>query len=153
MRRCDWLESRSSTRRLGAKRGRGLEGAVRPDRREAAEELGELAVVGDVVEVADEEGAAARARPAALAEGDDRLARERAQVLLRAEHRAPERVLAERGPVDQVLGDDGRLVVGARDLLDDDAALAVELLGVDLRAPDEVGQQVDRAPSHLGAGR
>ena len=39
----------------------------------------------------------------------------------------------------------------ARDLLDHDAALAVELAGVDLRAADEVGQQVDRLRHHLGA--
>ena len=64
---------------------------------------------------------------------------------------AAERVVAEGGAVDQVLGDDGGLVVGARDLLDDDAALAVELLGVDLRAADEVRQQVDRAADDLGA--
>ena len=68
-----------------------------------------------------------------------------------AEHGAPERVLAERGLVDQVLGDGRRLVVGARDLLDHDAALAVELLGVELRAADEVGQQVDRLERDLGA--
>ena len=54
-------------------------------------------------------------------------------------------------PVDQVLGQHRRLVVRARDLLDHDAALAVELGGVDLRAPDEVGQQVDRLGGHLGA--
>ena len=63
----------------------------------------------------------------------------------------PERVVAERGAVDQVLGQHRRLVVGAGDLLDDHAALAVELLGVDLRAADEVGQQVDRVAGHLGA--
>ena len=63
----------------------------------------------------------------------------------------PERVVAERRAVDQVLGDDRRLVLGARDLLDDDAALAVELLGVDLRAPDEVGQQVDRLAAPTSA--
>ena len=57
---------------------------------------------------------------------------------------APERVLAERGPVDQVLGDRRGLVVGAVDLLDHHAALAIELVGVEPRAPDEVGQQVDR---------
>ena len=66
------------------------------------------------------------------------------QVLLGAEHGAAERVVAEGGAVDQVLGDHRRLVVGAGDLLDHDAALAVELLGVELRAADEVGQQVDR---------
>ena len=62
----------------------------------------------------------------------------------------PERVVAEGGAVDQVLGDHGGLVVGARDLLHDDAALAVELLGVDPRAADEVRQQVDRAADDLG---
>ena len=104
-----------------------------------------------MVEVADQEGAAARADPLAAPEGEDRVARERPQVLLGAEDGPPERVIAERGAVDQVLGDDRRLVVRARDLLDHDAALAVELLGVDLRAPDEVGQQVDRLGDDLGA--
>ena len=106
-----------------------------------------------MLEVADEERAAARARPLAPAEGEDRVAAERAQVLLGPEHGAPERVVAERGAVDQVLGHDGRLVVGARDLLDHDAALAVELLLVDLRAPDEVGQQVDRLADRPRRGR
>ncbi len=46
--------------------------------------------------------------------------------------------------VDELLGDRRRLVLVALDLLDDDAALAVELVGVDVRAADEVGQQVDR---------
>jgi len=36
-------------------------------------------------------------------------------------------MLAERGPVDQVLGDRRGLIVCPRDLLDDDAALALEL--------------------------
>ena len=36
----------------------------------------------------------------------------------------------------------GRLVVGAGDLLHDDAALAVHLVGVDPRPGDEVGEQV-----------
>ena len=67
------------------------------------------------------------------------------------EHRAPERVVAEGGTVDQVLRDGRGLVVGAVDLLDHDAALAVELLGVEARAPDEVGQQVDRRPAALSA--
>ena len=51
-------------------------------------------------------------------------------------------MLAEHRLVDQVLGLSRRLVVGAGDLLHDDAALAVELVGVDLRAGDEVGEQV-----------
>ena len=122
---------REGGRRLVGRRASGSAG-------KRAKQLLQLRLVGQVVEVADEEGAAARARPAALAEGDDALAREAAQVLLGAEHGAPERVLAEGGPVDQVLGDHRRLVEGAVDLLDHDAALAVELLGVDLRAADEV---------------
>ena len=65
-------------------------------------------------------------------------------MLLGPEHGPAERVIAERRAVDQVLGEHRRLVVGARDLLDHDAALAVELLGVDLRPSDEVGQQIDR---------
>src|SRR3954468_14446666 len=104
-----------------------------------------------MVEVADQERAPARAHPLAAAEREDPVARERPQVLLGPEHRPPQRVLAERGPVDQVLGDDRRLIVRARDLLDHDAALAIELLGVDLRAPHEVGQQVDRLGRDLRA--
>ena len=88
-----------------------------------------------------------------VAERDDRVAREGAQVVLGAEDQPPERVIAERGAVDQVLGDHRRLVAGALDLLDDDAALAVELVGVDQRAADEVGQQVDRLGRDLGAAR
>ena len=151
MRRCDWLESRSSTSVVGASGGGGLEAAVRRDLREAPEGLGEHLVRRQVLEVAGQERAAARARPLALAEGDDRVAAEGAQVLLGPEHRAAERVVAERGAVDEVLGDDGRRVVRAGDLLDDDAALAVELVGVDPRPPDEVRQQVDRLRRHLGA--
>ena len=151
MRRCDWLESRCSTSVCGVERRRRLVRAVGLDRREAPERLDQLLVLRHVLEVADEERAAARAGPLAPAEGEDRVAAERAQVLLRPEHGAAERVVAERGAVDQVLGDDRRLVVGARDLLDHDAALAVELLLVELRAPDEVGQQVDRLADHLGA--
>ncbi len=72
-------------------------------------------------------------------------------MLLGAEHRAPERVIAERRAVDQHRGDDGRLVVGARDLLDHHAALAIERLAVQARAPRDIGQQVDRAGRDLGA--
>ena len=139
--------------RLRRERRRRLAAAVRRDRREAPERLGQLGVFGQMGEVADQERAAARARPLARAEGDDRVARERAQVLLRAEYRAPERMVAEGRAVDQVLGDHRRLVVRAGDLLDHHAALAVELLGVDLGPADEVGQQVDRVAGHLGAAR
>ena len=113
-------------------------------RGKAREALLQLRLVGQVLEVADQERAAVRARPAALAKRHDSLAREAAQVLLGPEHRTSQRVIAEGRAVDQVLGDRRRLVVGAVDLLDHDAALAVELLGVQARTADEVGQQVDR---------
>ena len=136
---------------VGANGGAGSNGSGSRQRREALEELGEGAVLRHVLEVADDERAAARARPAAVAERDDRVARERAQVLLGPEHRAPERVLAERRAVDELLGDRRRLVLVALDLLDDDAALLVELVGVEVRAPDEVGQQVGGLGGRLGA--
>ncbi len=72
-------------------------------------------------------------------------------MLLRPQHGPAERMVAEGRAVDQVLGDHRRLVVRAGDLLDDDAALAIELLGVELRAPDEVRQQVDRLRGDLRA--
>ena len=138
---------------LRRERGRRHVGLGLAERREAREALVQLRLGGQMVEVAHEERAPARPRPAALAEGDDRRAREAAQVLLRAQHRAPQRVLAEGGPVDQVLRDGRGLVVGAVDLLDHHAALAVELLGVDPRAAHEVAQQVDRRRRGLGAHR
>ena len=63
----------------------------------------------------------------------------------------PERMLAEHRLVDQMLGHHRRLIVGARDLLHDHAALAVELVGVDSRAADEVGQQIGRLRALRGA--
>ena len=106
------------------------------------------------LEVADEERAAAVGRPAAVAEGDDALAGERvADVLGRSEHRAAQRVIAERRLVDQVLGHHRRLVVGARDLLHDHAALAIELVAIDPRAADEVGEQVGGLAAPCWRGR
>ena len=136
--------------RRGGERRRRLERPVGGDRREAPERLGQLAVLRHVLQVADQEGAAARARPLAAPECQHGLPRERPQVVGRAQHRAPERMLAERRAVDQVLGQHRRLVLRAGDLLDHHAALAVELLGVDLRAPHEVRQQVDRLRDDLG---
>ena len=80
-----------------------------------------------------------------------RVAGKRAQVVRGAEHRPPQRVVAEGGAVDQVLGQHRGLVVGARDLLDHHAALAVELAGVDVRPAHEVGQQVGGLERPLGA--
>ena len=118
---------------------------------EAPEELVDLPVGRDVVDVADDERAPARAGPAALAEGDDRVAREGPQVILGAQDGAAQRMVAEVRAVDELLGHRGGLVLVALDLLDDDAALLVELGGVDLRAPDEVGEQVDGLHGRLGA--
>ena len=73
-------------------------------------------------------------------------------MLGRTEHRAPERVVAEHGLVDQVLGHHRRLIVGAGDLLYDNATFAIHLLLVDPRAGDEVGQQVRRLHCLGGAG-
>src|SRR6516165_11037134 len=103
-----------------------------------------------MVQVADQERTTARPRPAALAKGDDPLASEAAQVLLGAKHGAPQRVLSEGRPVDQVLGDRRGLVIGAVYLLDHHATLAVELLGVEPRTRDEVRQQVNRLCGALG---
>ena len=66
--------------------------------------------------------------------------------------RAAERVVAEHRPIDQMLGDHRRLIFGARDLLHDDPALTVELVGIDPGSRDEVGQQVGRLEQPLGPG-
>jgi len=136
--------------RLG-RRG-GLVGLGQRVRREAAEQLVEGAVVAQPAEVADHERASPRRRPAARAERDDAVARERIpDVLGGTEHGAPQRMIAERRFVDQVLCHHRRLIVGPCNLLDDDAALAVELFAVDPRASDEVGQQVGGLARALGA--
>ena len=151
MRRCDWLESRASTSVCGANAGAGSQPPSAWIEGKRPNVSASSWFVGHVLEVADQERAAARARPLAAAEGEDGVAREGPQVLLGPQHGAAERVVAERRAVDQVLGHDRRLVVRAGDLLDDHPALAVELLLVDLRAADEVRQQVDRLADHLGA--
>jgi hypothetical protein len=119
----------------------------------AREQLVQRPVRGDRVEVADHEGTAAGPGPAPFAKGHDSLAREGAQVLLGPEHGTSQRMVAHRRLVDQVLGQRRRLVVGAGDLLDHHASLAIELLGVDVRAPDEVGQEVGGLEGSLGPGR
>ena len=58
------------------------------------------------------------------------------------EDRAAQRVIAEYRLVDQVLGDSGRLVVVAGDLLDDNPAFLVELDRVERRPADEIGEQI-----------
>src|SRR5436853_218438 len=91
---------------------RGLVWLRRRQRREASEAILQHLGRGKVVEVANQERAGARASPAPLAKGDDRLAGERAQVLLGTKHGPPQRVLAEGSAVDQVLSDRRGLVVG-----------------------------------------
>ncbi len=58
-------------------------------------------------------------------------------------------MFAEGRTVDQVLRDDRGLVVGTVDLLDHNAALAIELRGVEPWTRDEVGQQVERFRGRL----
>ena len=129
----------------GVSRRRGLVRAGRRAGREAREQLVDGPSPGRSSRLPTRNAPPPIGRPAAVAERDDPLARERvADVLGGPEHRAAERVVAERRLVDQVLGHHRGLVVGARDLLHDHAALAVELVGVDPRAADEVRQQVGR---------
>ena len=104
-----------------------------------------------MVEVPGQEGAPEPGRPAAVAEREDAVAAEAAEVLLRSEHRASQGVLAEGGTVDQVLGHGRGLVVGAVDLLDHHAPLAVQLAAIDAGATDEVAEQIDRLRGALGA--
>ena len=72
IRRCDWLVSRSSTSGVGSSAGAGSYGSGSGSVGKRPNSSPERAVRGHVLEVADDERAAARARPAALAEGDDR---------------------------------------------------------------------------------
>ena len=116
----------------------------------AGECLVDRAVGVQVLEVADYERPAGAPRPAPLPEGDHLVAGEALEMLLGAEHGTPERVVAEAGYVDQLAGHRGGLVLVALDLLDDHPALAVEFVRVDLRASDEVGEQVDRGHRRLG---
>ncbi len=113
--------------------------------RKAGEQLLNRPILGQPLEVADQERAAALRRPAPVAERDDALTRERvADVLGGSQHGTAERVIAKGRLVDQVLGHHRRLIVGPRDLLYDHAALAVELVAVDPGAAHEVGQQIGR---------
>ena len=58
-----------------------------------------------------------------------------------------------RGAIEQLVRDRRRLVVGARDLLDHDTALAIQLLGVEAGASDEIAQEVDRRHRGLRPAR
>ena len=71
-------------------------------------------------------------------------------MLGRAQHGPPERMIAEHGFIDQVLGHDRGLIVRAGDLLDHNPALAVHLLGIEPGLGDEIGQQVGGLEAALG---
>src|SRR4051812_341136 len=87
-------------------------------RREALKELVERAIDRDHVRVADQEGPAQLARPAPCPEVEHLYAPKGAEALLGAEGRAAQRVLAEGGAVDQLVGVRGGLIVGSGDFLD-----------------------------------
>ena len=132
----------------------GLEGLRLGLGGEALEQVLQLTSAVERLEVADRERRAALRRPAPGPEGHDSVAGERVtQMLGGAKHGTPERVVAEHRAVDQMLGHHRRLVVGAGDLLNDDPALSLELLGIDARPRDEVGEQVGGLQQPLGAGR
>ncbi len=145
--------SRSSTSVSGANAGAGRYGSGTGSEGKRANSSCRLLLRRQVLEVACQEGAAARGRPAPLAERNYPFARKAAEVLLQPQHCAPQWVLAEGSPIDQILSDHRRLVIRAVDLLDHHAALAVELLSVQARASHEVAQQVDRLWRTLRAHR
>ena len=83
-------------------------------------------------------------------EGNERLARDGGNLLVRAQDRAAERMVAKirlrQQVVDQIL----RRVLAHGDLLEDDAALLFEVLLVEPGAQEQVGQEVHRAVEVLG---
>ena len=71
-------------------------------------------------------------------------------MLLGAEDRAAEWMVAEHRAVDEDVRQVRGLVVGAGDLLNHDAALLLQLVGLEARPADEVGQEVDRLDDPVG---
>ena len=113
------------------------------DRLEALHQFVEAGIRAQRLEVADRQGDPARGRPLPPAKGDDALTRKGlGEVLCRPEDGATQWMIAEHGLIDQVLGNGRGLVVVARDLLNDHAALLVELHRVQPGTPDEVSQQI-----------
>ena len=88
---------------------------------------------------------------------DDRLARQPADDLRRAQHRPPHRLVG-KGALLEIIEDDvvGR-VVGLPDLLQDDGALAFEFGRIEGRVQQDVGENVERERQillqHLGVIR
>ena len=72
------------------------------------------------------------------------LDRDRLDARLVAEHRAAERLVGEGGRPELVEDDVGRRVARLAELLEDDLLLALEVAGVETRALDQVGDQLDR---------
>src|ERR1044071_3733352 len=73
-----------------------------------------------------------------------RLARQLADDLGAAEHRAPNRLLREGALLEKIVDDVVRRVVRLADLLQDDGALAFELGGVEARMQQDVCQNIER---------
>ncbi len=147
------MESRSVTRTRGECPGAGSNGSGRPNGLEALEQLIQTGIGAQSLEIPNRQRGPTARSPLTVAEGDDAVTRERlSEMLGRPEHRAAQGMVAEHGLVDQVLGDGRGLVVVAGDLLDDDAALLVQLDRVERRAADEVRQQIGRLDA-LGRAR
>src|SRR3546814_8011261 len=71
-------------------------------------------------------------------------ARQRADHLRRAEHRATHRLRRVGGGLESVENDVLGTVLGLADFLQDDRALAVEFVGIEGRVLQDVGDDVDR---------
>ena len=85
-----------------------------------------------------------------LAERDERLARDGRNLLLRAQDRARQRMIAEVRLREQIVHQVLRRVLAHGDLLENDAALLFKLRLVHLRIQQQIGQQAHRALQMLG---
>ena len=77
-------------------------------------------------------------------EVDERRARQGLDDLRAAQHGPPDRLSRKRGLLEMVEDDVVGRVLGLAELLQDHAALALELLRIEGRALQDVGEQVDR---------
>ena len=134
----------------GELRGRGSgDGAGRKLAEQTVGKLDELAMVdlagGDQMEAA---GAILVAAPGVEIVDLDRL-----DALLLAQDRAAERLVGEGGGLEVVEDDVGRRVAGLAQLLDDDVLLALQVGGAEMRAQDQVGDQLEAERDMLGHHR
>ncbi|GIU90805.1 MAG: hypothetical protein KatS3mg010_1904 [Acidimicrobiia bacterium] len=75
---------------------------------------------------------------------DDRVAGHRRDALVRTDHLSPERVVREERTVEHVVHEVVGRVVAHGDLLEDHLALRLDLVGAQRRAPQHVGEDVER---------